>query len=230
MEPSTELAYWVGVAQTDGYDKRWVVFNKIRNKYFLRREMRLLVAKTSLPMLFKFRELSNTLFNRSIKSHQDKKSEAYYFQMSILQLSEDLEKLDIAFDDPPRPPNWCFNDPKSFGAYLAGVLDGDGNVNISRKLYPQCKIRVSSGHPQIDLKQAIQENLKCGVGILKKKERVSYIHGRKVVNKNDFCLEFKFSKKNKEFIMKHVMPFIQIEHKKQNLIEYVSLREWKSGR
>ncbi len=56
---STDLAYWVGVAQTDGYFKRQFVKSKKVTRYFIRLD----VGSPSIEMLNKFQSLSQKIFS-----------------------------------------------------------------------------------------------------------------------------------------------------------------------
>jgi hypothetical protein len=225
LKPSCELAYWVGVAQTDGSVKKRIYFDGSQNrkKYLVRIEFG--VSKRSLLMLKRFKEISKKILMRDNKIFFNKRCQ-YNFYLGIKSFSQDLHRLDISFSDPPTPPFWCILDVSFFGAYLAGVIDGDGSVRISYRKYPQCQIRISSGFPQDDLKKAIALVFNSSAWIIKKKERVSLVEGRRILNRNDWVLEFTFNKKNKDLFLEYVLPWVQIKHKKEKLEKFSVLKRW----
>jgi hypothetical protein len=217
---SKELAYWVGVAQSDGYNKKKTYFgvSQSRKKYY--NKIILKVGEKSKPMLLKFQKISNQIFKRNAKCHKEK-NQVFSFHIGIKSFIHEFSLLNISFKDPPEPPNWCLKNKKYLGAYLAGIIDGDGNINITRPKYPQCKIRISGGYPQINLKETIIKKLNCHAWITK---------SNNIKSPNDYRLEFKFSPKNKEFILKNIIPWLQIPHKKTKLKKYSRLRKWSGKR
>jgi hypothetical protein len=129
-----------------------------------------------------------------------------------------FEELDISFKDPPKPPNWAKNE--LFGAYLAGLIDGDGDVRITRPKYPQCVIRISSSKKQADLKEFIEKIMNCKVSINNHFRETKI--GERTIKGRWSTLEFYVSSRNKEFIMKYVLPNIALEYKKNKILEYVN--------
>lgn len=215
---SENLSYWVGVVQSDGCLKTYFDKSKSNLKHLISFN----VAKKSLPMLEKFRDISDTTFNRNAKIFKMHYSEIWNFRISVKELLETFEQLNISFGDPPRPPNWTLSNYSYFGAYLAGLIDGDGDIRIKRKKYPQCVIRISGGHNQHELKKAIEKIINCSVSITER-GRVSRINERLIVGKS-FNLEFYVSKKNIVFIEKFVIPHITINHKRDKLQNYIKSR------
>lgn len=210
------LAYWLNVVQTDGflYKKR----DKNRRKLYVE----VTVGKKSLPMLNKFTQFSNDLFGLHPKIFHDKNRGMYMFRIGVTKLQKFLEDNSLYFLDPPEPPDWIFKNETYFGAYLAGVIDGDGNVRIKRKSYPQCIIRITSGKPQNVLRDHIVRNLGCKASICKR-SRISFLNGRKISG-TWFDLEFYVSKKNIKFIRLFIIPHITIDHKRNNLQKFIEKR------
>jgi len=218
IEASEELAYWMGVVQSDG------CFSIINRKY--RKEsgygISLGVGKKSLPMLYKFKELCKILFNRDSKINKSKNRESWNFKIGVKRLLPQFENLDISFKDPPKPPNLCINNPELFGAYLAGIIDGDGSIRIKRKKYPQCMIKITSGKSQNELAEFIRRFLTCAVSITFFEEE--RILNERVIHGKWYELEFLTSSKNYKFIKMHVLPNLTIPHKKERLKEYIMER------
>ena len=125
--------------------------------------------------------------------------------------------LNINFKDPPKPPNWINDNIKFFGPYLAGVIDSDGSVCIKRPKYPQCKIKIISGHPQYNLKESIEKNLKCKVAIEDSGKIMQYT-GKWYPG---FDLVFLVSSKNLKIIKEYVLPFITIPRKRNIIKRYI---------
>jgi len=213
---SEELAYWVGVVQSDGS------FSQRRRKD--RKEpgyvISLGVGKRSLPMLYKFKKLCKTLFNRDSKIYKRRNREAWDFKINVKRLLPFLKDLKIQFNDPPKPPYWCASSPELFGSYLAGLIDGDGSVRIKRKKYPQCMIKIISGKSQHELANLIRKFLNCAVMITQYEED-RILDGR-IIHGKWYELEFLVSSKNYEFVKKHVLPNLIITHKKEKIEKYIS--------
>tara|TARA_Y100000310_G_scaffold339489_1_gene432309 strand:+ start:1253 stop:1693 length:441 start_codon:yes stop_codon:yes gene_type:complete len=137
---STNLAYWIGVVQTDG---SFVRRKRKKNKTY--DSIELGVGYPSLEMLKKFRNLSQRVFGVKGHSWQSKKKRSQTYGFGAKALIPLFNQLEIEFSDPPKPPKWIVDNNEFFGAYLAGVIDGDGSVVVKRQQYPQCLIRICSG-------------------------------------------------------------------------------------
>ena len=217
IEPSEDLAYWVGAMQTDG--SFWKYYRKEKRHFEFRLAMG--VATKSLPMLQRVVELSAKIFKRYGKAYKRDKEDQWDYYIQVKQLLFIFDELDIKFGDPPKPPIWCLEKLELFGAYLAGVIDGDGCIVIKRPKYPQCVIRITSGSKQTILADAIKQILKCSVfqkGFYQKKFVKSW--GRIV--EGEWCiLEFCVSKKTAEFISDFVIPHLQLIYKKEKLEDFI---------
>ena len=218
---SEDLAYWIGVVQTDGYfKKRKYKKRKGYTGFFIK----VRVSSKSLPMLRKFKQLSKKLFARDAIIYKDKNRDEFECTIGVKKLLDIFQNLDIDFSDPPTPCEWMKN-PEFFGPYLAGVIDGDGNVRIKRPKYPQCVIRIGSGSEQTELAESIREILNCSVSITPQ-ERDSVLNERKIHGRW-FDLEFYVSSKNFKFIQRCVLPHMTIHHKIEKLKLYFKKRGWQ---
>jgi len=210
-----ELAYFIGVMQTDG--NLYLYHNETPRTWDAWR-INLTVAEKSLPMLKRALSIFSKLFNRKVSIF--KNARGYYgFQTSINTLIPIFEKFGVSFDNPPNPPPWISCNHRLFGAYLGGVIDGDGHVKLKRSKYPMCEIIIASGHPQHSLKKLIEQNLGCTARIYKQK-------GSAVNKEYSECdiLTFYVSKKNFECLMEDVLPHITISYKKDRLKNYIKSR------
>jgi len=225
LKPSEELSYWVGVMQSDGYFEKYTDCYK-KTRY----NARVVVSPESSSMLIKFKRISKKIFKRDSKIFRMRTTNKISFKIGIGQFLKELAVLDIKFGDPPKPPKWTLECPNLFGAYLAGIVDVDGNIRMTfnkTKNYFQCFIRIFSAHPQDELAQAIEQNLNCKV-YQDFDEETNIIEGRKVRGKT-YYLQFCVSTKNWKFFNKFVKSHLTLEHKCNTLNKYLKIVE-ASGR
>jgi hypothetical protein len=156
---SEDLAYWIGVAQTDGYFKK----QNYKKKQIIRYYICLSVAESSIEMLEKFKKVSKEIFYLKGSLWKNHKRNLTTYKFGCKNLLHLFKSLDIDFNDPPKPPSWIIEEEKYFGAYLAGIIDGDGNVEVKRPQYPQCMIRIYSSCKQEELIKSIKDHLTCSV-------------------------------------------------------------------
>lgn len=217
---SKELAYWVGVAQSDGHLN--LCKEKRKGKLIDRAKIQLGVADKSIPMLEKFQRASQYIFKTpGCRCKNSKNSNIY--EIRIKRHLETLKKLDITFFDPPKPPEWCLKNPKLFGAYLAGIIDGDGDIKLKRPKSPQGSIRITSGKKQEELTQAIRTILKCGCSCWEE----TRIKNNKL-NKW-YVLEFYITYKNYKYIKKYLLPEIAMDYKKDKISNFIKTRIYDGG-
>jgi len=221
LKPSEELAYWIGVAQSDGcFVTRWK-----KDRKFPQYSVALEVGKKSLPMLLKFRDLSDMILKRKASIWKRSKKEYWQVRIGVSRFLEHFDQLDIRFKDPPTPPSWSLQNPAFFGAYLAGLIDGDGNVYIRKSKYTQCSIRIASSLPQTKLCESIRTILNCGVSVDKKESR-SYL-GDRYIEGTCYVLEFFVSPKTYKFVEEFILPCLQLAYKKAKVKTYIDSR-WSS--
>lgn len=214
-----DFSYWVGLLQSDGYVKGYKDFisgNKKRRSFVAGMEVkdRILVEK--------FQKTSNIIFNKDQKISYRSDHDSWVYDVSIGDSFRKLIELDVISKYPPKPPEWIKRDDKLFGAYLAGLIDGDGNVRIKRKKYPQCAIRIISSSPQNELKDELINKMKCAVSIIKKPRDVIFKNRR--IKSTCYDLEFLVSPKNFDFLMKNVVPMISLERKRKPIEKYIKGR------
>jgi len=208
ISESKELAYWVGVAQSDGH----------LSTYGNNRRVMIGVREKSLPMLKKFQMLSGILLDKYAKIYKDKGGN-YVFAIGVKKIMSSIRSLNITFGDPPKPPTWALTKNQYFGAYLAGLIDGDGDVRVKRKKYPQCVIRINSGKKQEKLKNCIEKIIKCSAST-KQRYKEKILDGRKICG-SFYELEFYVSSKNYKFVKNFITPNLQLIYKKEKIMNFI---------
>ncbi len=212
VEPSEELAYFIGVMQGDGYFGSYPVYDRGRTE--LRYVLSLKV--NDVEMITKIRSIWWSVFSRKIKIHK-RPHDRLELTVAVKTLLKTFDKLDIDFKDPPKPPGWIKQDTKFFGPYLAGLIDADGDVQIKRPQYPQCQIRITSGHSQFELEKSIEDIFGCGVGIY---ESWVYVKQWDTIG-HSFRLQFLLSSKIISDFVRYVLPHIQIPRKRDKILKYI---------
>lgn len=202
------LAYWIGVLQTDGSLSK---SNDIQAIEFG-------VEDKSLPMLEKFSRITKENFWRDCKISRNKLGYNIY-KVSVKRLLKNFDLLGIKFGDPPKPTSWISDNTYFFGPYLAGVIDGDGDVRIKRQRYPQCVVRITSGSEPRDLMSSIENVLSCKVSSTER-SGVRYLNGRRIEGKW-WETEFYVSKKNRDFLLTNVLPHLAIKHKSDKIRDFI---------
>lgn len=211
VEPSEELAYWVGVAQSDGYLKRyhWKCEERVGLSFG--------ISEKSLPMLTKFRSISDKILHRKSKIWKCKSGWQYYVGMkSSMKL---LRTLGIIISPVYLPPIWTVQEPKYFGAYLAGLIDGDGDIRVKRPKYPQCVIRITSGLVQDFLQKQLESSLDIKI-LQTRRCGKKFIKG-KFYDTRWVTLEFYVSKRVHHFLLKYVIPQMVMFYKKEKLLQFI---------
>jgi len=209
-----DFAYWVGLVQSDGSFRKKVYGKKISHLICFASKDRILVES--------FQKISADFLNRHAKIFSRSNQDIWFCEIGVARLLNLFESLDIKFTDPPIPPEWVKENPKLFGAYLAGVIDGDGNIRIKRPKYPQCAIRISSGTPQIELRNSIIELLGCSAWITKKHQRALFKKENRMIEGTSYDLEFVVSSKNINFIKLNILPNIRLIRKSEPLGTFIS--------
>lgn len=218
---SEDLAYWIGVAQSDGAITRYIAGKEKRE------EITFGVCEKSLPMLEKFKDLSLSLFNRRSGIWKTKGKNEWRLHIGVKRLNNIFKELDITVSPLFIPPKWAIKNSKYFGAYLAGLVDGDGDIRIKRlKGSPQCIIRISTGVRQDTLENLIERNLKFGVCQNERFRSRRFVKsfGRFIKESKWIEIEFCITSKNYKFISDFIIPHINLIYKKQKIINYINMR------
>jgi len=215
---NADVSYLIGAFQSDGY---FYIFNdKKRNKICKR--FGISGINPSLPMIKQVQKIFKEEFDRHVKIQYYKTRKLYYFITSINNLLPLFISLGIL---PKRqfPPKWIRENPKFFGMYLSGLIDGDGSICIKRPEYPQCRIRICYGKIPTKLSKLIERVLNCSTTITHTTTHTN-IKGREI-NGTGYNLDFYVSPKNMSFVKRYIYPYIQIEHKRKKLEDFFKLKE-----
>lgn len=208
-----QFAYWVGLTQSDGS------LSSRKNGF-----VSLAFAVNDKVLAELFRDVCNTYFNKALNVSQ-RSDGRWCCGMGVNKLLKMFESLGLEFRDPQRPPSWISRSDNLFGAYLAGIIDGDGNVRIKRPKYPQCVIRITSGHEQTELSNSISKTMKCGVSITKRHRVAFYKSENRLIDGTWYDLEFLVSSKNMSFMKSFVLPYVLLESKHRKIKNYILYRE-----
>jgi len=216
--PSFELAYWTGVVQSDGTLKKYPVKSRKHPRY----EISLTVSEKSLPMLFKFQEICKNVFNRSVKVFKLEKRNVWTLNIRVKSLLDAFHKLDIRFNKSFNSPTWCLGNPELFGAYLAGIIDGDGSVTLTkRRKYLYCLMRIYSGNEEKELADHLKKILNCGVSVHKRTKKSYFAKENRIIDGTWYELHFLVSKKNYKFLKEFVLPNISLNYKKEKIKSFI---------
>ncbi|MBI2655468.1 hypothetical protein HYX06_03535 [Candidatus Woesearchaeota archaeon] len=218
-----DFAYWIGVAQTDGH----LHIPKATSYSAKNCKVVLGVGIKSLPMLNKFIVISRSVFGLkghlcSRINHNGTKIHLYNFGCN--RFVSNFETLQINFKQ-VIPPDWILENNELFGAYLAGVIDGDGDTRISRIKYPQGYIRIYSGCRINKFITAIKTLLNCGV-FVEERVRTRRIGDYSFLS-HCFTIEFQITYKNLDFFKNYVVDNIAIEYKRKVIENYIEYKEHK---
>lgn len=131
-----QLFWWLGVLYSDGY---------LYHKGGKIREIRLRVSKSSLEMLLKWKKILDSLTRKDhrvlVEHMYDGRYDRHFDQYLIREASgkciasvmDKFSKFGADLNTFQPPPSAFMNKPLA-GAYLAGVIDGDGCIQL-RKNY-----------------------------------------------------------------------------------------------
>ncbi|MFH1520130.1 MAG: hypothetical protein ABID61_00650 [Candidatus Micrarchaeota archaeon] len=218
MRLNARLAYFLGALNSDGTFYNF--FYKKRNRIIYR--IRFQVGEKSLPMLNFIQKIFELEFNRSLTICKD---EINSYGTGIYSIGTSVNSMLVVLDElgiiKGNIPEHIRSDTHLFCAYLAGLIDGDGDIRIKRPKWPQCEIRITVGKPDDNLIKLISFHLKCSARI-EKFSCEPTIEGRKIQS-TGYRHCFYLSKKNMTNFMEFVFPFIQLEYKKQKVMDYLSI-------
>lgn len=219
LNESKDLAYWTGVVQSDGYFWEY----NYREKNFI--ELRFSISKRSLPMLKKFKEISKKCLNRNSRIYESSRPNERLFHIGIKSLLPEFKKLNIILSSNEFiAPKWAINKQQYFGAYLAGLIDGDGSIVVKRPDYPQCAITIYSGLWQNQLEKTIRKILNCSTYQVKTHKKFYSKSLKRHIEGTSYSLVFYVSSKTVRFISQFVLPYIQLNHKRKILQNFINSR------
>jgi hypothetical protein len=206
MDPTLsdeEVCWWLGVFHTDGY---------IYRKQGSVKEIRLWVGKPSMEMLDRWKGVLDRLTDKQHKVYSvkiyDKRYNTIRYNYSVREGSK--KKINLLIDFFGRKGNAVFSYPKTlsekcFGAYLAGVIDGDGHIQIRKRTYDKSFERLIkiSGTKDSELLRLVQSYL----------ERFRMPKGYLVKYDNHSDLWIYVSKKFNRWLFEFTYPYISIKRK-----------------
>jgi hypothetical protein len=213
------VAYFIGALQSDG------TFHLFKDKKRKRKvyRIRFQVGEKSLPMLKYLQQIFAIDFDRKLKINfdgvNDYGTKIYTLGTSVNELLPQLSALGV---HKYKIAKEIATNKRLFCTYLAGLIDGDGDICIKRPKYPQCEIRITAGKPMYKVKQLISHFLDCGVRI-EKIEGNSIIEGR-LVHSTGCRHCFYLSSKNFYDFIRYVYPHIQIDHKRKVLQKFFKIK------
>jgi len=187
-----------------------------RNKIYKRTDIGVHVGIKSIPMLKEFRKTLREVYGRDLTIHTLRDG-TIDIHTSVNKLLKRFGKEGIAKTGIPA---WVSNYEANFGAYLAGVIDGDGDVRIKRMQSPQYVIRITDDKKNKKLISIIEKFMKCGVSVTKR-YGISVFRDGRIVEGRWHETEFCISRKNVLFIKNCILPHIRIVHKKNRIREGV---------
>jgi hypothetical protein len=196
----TDKAYFAGVLQSDGCIYSFLSKNKIIYR------LNITVGSKSIEMLEKSSKVLATSFNRQVNIRKVPLKNSFAIQTSVNRDMPYLARIKKL-----RVPSEFSADAKLFGAYLAGLIDGDGHIKIKKnkdRTIPQCVIRITSDRPHDHLPKYLKRFGNCKTHFYKDKRSKAV----------ETC--FYLSKKNKSFFIKHVIPEISISLKRKRILDH----------
>jgi len=209
-----DIAYFVGVLHSDGCICTYRFRNETRHRYLLE------VGKKSLPMLKKVNDIFHEEFGRTLKIRKKlhkNENPTFLIEVGITNLMDEFARLKI---DKGDIAPWIKKSRRFFCAYLAGVIDGDGDISIKRPQYPQCRVRIAAGEELSGLMELIRFHLKCSCNLETAIISTYSLPRAKIKFSVGYRHCFYLSWKNAKAFRKYVLPYVQIEHKRRKLREF----------
>lgn len=204
-------AYWLGLVHADGFISKYMIKGKTKCELGL---------ETISEILIKEFQKGLKIFGRNVSILKTKRN-TYKCKISAKSIENVLSSMNITLREQQyKPTNFICKNERLFGAYLAGVIDGDGDIRIKRKMtYPQCAIRITSGSIQPKLRNLIAQNMRCSVA---ERHRIVFRNNKKM---QWYELEFLISPKNMVFIKNYVLPNIKLPYKKGRIQDFIESRD-----
>lgn len=208
IEIDKNLAYFLGVLHSDGCI---YVFND-KKENLKRIKLALDVGNRSIPMAMKFKNILFDYFGRKVNLRKKHTKNTYRLNTSINRIWYIFKRWYKY-----KVPKSITKNPYLFGAYLGGLIDGDGYVkikhNIKNRVTPQCVIKIASNRSLKKIKDLIELHLDCNV-------HFEFDKNNKGV---DTC--FYVSKKNIDYVKTFVLPHMTIPHKIDSLNNFFQMKE-----
>ncbi len=200
------LSYLIGVLHSDGYI--YCFNDRKKNKKYLR--LRLAVAESSLRMAVKFQRILLNSLGKNVNIRKDRKRNLYTLETSVNRLGKTFQRWK------EKIPEEIKQDITLFGAYLGGLIDGDGHIkiknNIKDRIVPQCVIIIASSSPLEDVKRLVEKFFGCKV-------HFEYDHQSRGVST---C--FYVSNKNISLIESYVFGNLSLKHKIETLFKFFEMK------
>jgi len=175
--------------------------------------------------LRKINDIFHKEFGRTLKIRKKfhkNENPTFLIDVGIVNLRDSFARLKI---DKEKLAPWIKNNQRFFCAYLAGVIDGDGDISIKRPQYPQCRVRIAAGKELSELMDLIRHHLKCSCSLEKAIVSTYSLPRAKIKFSVGYYHCFYLSRNNMKVFKKFVLPYIQIKHKRRKLLEYYKIRE-----
>ena len=206
-----DVAYLMGVLQSDGCIYNF--YDKKRKKMYTR--LILTVAPKSLPMAIRFQKILSQYFGITVNLRNIPNTHYYRIQASINRLKDNFANLK---NEHLLEPVRC--NISLFGAYLAGLIDGDGHIKIKNnhdRIFPQCVVRISEDHPMYTVNYLLKKFFDCNS------------HFEKDANSRCIDTCFYISEKNIHLFYKYVYPHITLKHKIERLNTFWKIKMGARG-
>ncbi|NUN11618.1 hypothetical protein HUU53_03150 [Candidatus Micrarchaeota archaeon] len=200
---NADFYWWLGVLHSDGYV--YLKNNEIR-------EIRLRVSKSSLPMLLKWKKVLDKLVSKEHKLLEEKmydsRSNRHYVQYLVREGSKtSIKKLTFIFESyliDKKVPSAILSNSTLSGAYLAGIIDGDGCIQIRKSFKDNRNEKL--------LKLTLQE-IELIEGIRQLVSKVGLSRGYVTKYDNYFDLWIYLNKKWLFWSKKHLLKALTIRRK-----------------
>ena len=209
---TVEFAYWLGLVQADCAFSRWTNKNgKCENELHMEVKSEILIKEFQKGLVF---------INRFPNYFKTKRN-VFTCKSPVNSVLPVLKSINLFPKHKFIPPDFISKNKILFGAYLAGVIDGDGNVRVKRKKYPQCAIRITSDSEQVKLITLIKKFLSCSVSNAKINDERYFAKENRIIKGSWNVLEFLISSKNFIFFLNYVLPFIKLNYKKEMIENFI---------
>ena len=221
---NTNIAYFIGVLHSDGSLYHYLFRNRVRHRF------ELFVGERSLPMLRKTRRIISSEFSRKLKimdrGFVNSTERMFSLQLSVTRLLPEFQMLGI---DKSTRPLWLEDSRDLFCAYLAGVIDGDGDITIRKGSHPRCRIRITAGEKLVELAKLVQHHLSCGCCIEPFWASTASLGRKNAELRRAYKHSFLLSPKNKSVVEYKLYPHLTLRHKKQKLLSYLKFLSEKEA-